>query len=201
MTPSDRNARVEVPKLRAFFALDFDPGVQEAMASCIPSLKCWLGPVGVRWVAPGNLHLTLRFLGNIDSASIPVLIHCVAAEVSEVAAFQGSLASPALFPSRRRPRVIAVGLKPRASFGGLADAVERGVIAAGFPNEPRPFRAHVTLGRLPQGRVDLPELPAPDFDSKLEQVEVMAHEVVLFRSDLRSTGPIYTQIARIHMKI
>jgi len=200
MTPSDRNVHAEVSKLRAFVALDFDSEVKEAMGACIASLSQRLEFVRVRWVASSNLHLTLRFLGDIDAVSIPFLIECVAAEVSEVEAFRGRLVSPALFPSKRRPRVIAVGLEPSASFRCLAAAVEHGVVTAGFPKEPRPFRAHVTLGRLPQGRVELPELEALEVGDGLDAVEVRAREVVLFRSDLRSTGPVYTQIARIQLR-
>jgi 2'-5' RNA ligase len=115
----------------------------------------------------------------------------VAAALGGVAPFRLELGGVQVFPPRR-PRVIALEVVPEAALAALAAAVERGVVAAGFAREERPFRAHLTLGRLrdralPDVAGVAPPPPAP-FD---------VAEVVLFRSDLEPRGARYTPLERM----
>jgi 2'-5' RNA ligase len=145
----------------------------------------------VRWVRPEALHVTLRFLGEIDAIATAPLAHRAAQELATLCPFALRLGPAELFPSPRRPRVVALGLEPTAPLVELAAAIERAVIAEGFPPEERPFRAHLTLGRV-KGRSfpSVAALAPPAAELKVEQA-------VLFRSELSPGGSRYTPLERV----
>jgi len=131
-------------------------------------------------------------------ARVPELVREVAAATRGAQRFALALGDVAAFPSARRPKVIAVGVGPEAPLAALAAAVERGVVAAGFPAEPRPFRPHLTLGRAHRGR--RPRLP--DLAGVTASVTAVSEawdvtETVLFRSDLTPGGARYAPLERI----
>ncbi len=179
-------------EVRAFFALDLPPPARDACAALASRLRRAPDGEGVRWTRPGAYHLTLRFLGNVDTASVPELAKCVADRVAGVAPFAVQLGAAGLFPSARRPRIVAVALEPEAPLAALAGAVEAGVIAAGLPPERRSFRAHLTLGRVRARRV-----PALDGAAVPGAPELPAREVVLYRSDPAPEGSAYTALEHI----
>jgi 2'-5' RNA ligase len=181
-------------EVRAFFAIDLDDAVREAAAGVARLLQRRPGGDGVRWVRPEALHVTLRFLGNVETSRLPALVECVAREVDPLAPFASGLGMPRLFPTVRRPRVVVLELVPEEPIAGLAGAVERGVVAAGFESEDRPFRAHLTLGRVRQRRFPATEgLAAPEAD------EFQVREAVLFRSELHPSGARYTPLERLSL--
>jgi 2'-5' RNA ligase len=177
--------------VRAFIALDLPEPARRAAAEVSRALRALPRADAVRWVRPELLHVTLRFLGDVETQRLGPLVECVGAELAEVSPFALELGGVQVFPPRR-PRVVALHLHPEETLGALAAAVERGAVTAGFPAEERPFRAHLTLGRV-RGRrgphtagVGSPP-PAP-WD---------VAETVLFRSRLGSDGPRYTPLERI----
>ena len=171
--------------------------MRRAAATLARELQGLPGGDRVRWVRPESLHVTLRFLGATDPDLVPELVSRVGEQVASLAAFRLQLGAPQLFPSPRRPRVVALELRPLAPLAALAAAVERGVVEAGFAPEERPFRAHLTLGRLKDSRARALDVTVPD-TTPGEALDVM--EAVLFRSDLpRSKGSHvrYTPLARL----
>lgn len=181
-------------RIRAFFAVELDAATREAAGARTRVLRERPGGDGVRWVREESLHVTLRFLGNIDPARIPDLVHAVSAETAGVAAFRLCVGAARLFPSERRPRVVALDLEPLAPLEALAGAVERGVAVAGFAPEERPFQAHLTLGRVRQRSARRLDVTAPD-TAGCEACDVT--EVVLFRSELERSGARYTPLERV----
>jgi 2'-5' RNA ligase len=122
---------------------------------------------------------------------VEVVAHHVGREAAGCAPFAMTLGCARTFPTPRRPRVVTVDLGPAGPLGELAAAVERGVVAAGFAHEERPFRAHLTLGRLRSGRApDLGDAPAVGASSAVS-------EIVLFQSHLGSGGSRYASLARM----
>jgi len=187
-----REARASaVERLRAFFALALEPDPRRVAAACVDRLRRAPGGRAVRWVREENLHVTLRFLGDIEAARVADLLSHVRAETAPLAPFALGLAGPCWFPSARRPRVVAMALTPQAPVAALAAAVERGVVAAGAPPEPRPFHAHVTLGRVSGSAARALDVTASDTAS-VETWDVT--QAVLYCSDLRPTGAKYTPL-------
>jgi 2'-5' RNA ligase len=178
--------------IRAFVAVDLDAEARRAAADWLSRLRAGPDAAAVRWVRAEALHVTLRFLGNVAAGRIQAIARAVGAEVARIAPFELALGPPKLFPSPRRPRVVALALEPEAPVAALAAAVERGVAAEGFEPEARRFRAHLTLGRIPGARA--PALPAA---ADAPRVRLRVGEVVLFRSELSPSGSRYTPLERM----
>jgi 2'-5' RNA ligase len=173
--------------IRAFFALEPDATTRRLLAGHADGMRDqpWAGEV--RWVPPENIHLTLRFLGDIPEDATDELVEVVASATRCRRAFEIELRDTLLLPSRRRPRVIAVGVAPSEPLDALAVEIETAVVAQGLAPEQRSFRAHVTLGRLrrspraPLGTLAPPPLAAFDVE-----------HFVLLRSRLRERGAEYS---------
>ena len=103
----------------------------------------------VAWVAPGNLHLTLKFLGQVDEARLATIAAALEGAVAGAVAFDAAVVGLGAFPTATRPRVIWAGLSEGApALSGVAARVDAALGALGFPPEARPFSPHVTLGRV-----------------------------------------------------
>jgi 2'-5' RNA ligase len=133
------------------------------------------------------LHLTLRFLGWTDPATVDGLRAPLAAAAAACPKFAMRLRGLGTFPEQGRPRILWVGLEVPREALLLQEACERIAVRAGFEPEPRPFRPHLTLGRWRDGG-RRPVLPDADLG------EGVVERLVLFRSDLRPAGAIYTPI-------
>ena len=176
-----------------FFAIELDDGARQAAADLARRLAGARGGDGVRWVRPEALHVTLRFLGEIDAARAAPLARRASEELAALRPFALRLGPAELFPSPRRPRVVALGLAPAAPLAELAAAVGRACVAEGFPREERPFRAHLTLGRIRGASFPaVAALAAP-------AAELAVDEVVLFRSELSPAGSRYTPLGRARL--
>jgi len=185
--------------LRLFVAINLDPSLKAPLADIQGKLKTAEAPV--RWVKPEQLHLTLKFLGEVAEATLPALRDALGRCLAEVCAFPLSLSRLGTFPSRGTPRVIWVGV----SEGGqevekLRGRVEEALYPLGFPREDRPFHPHLTLGRVKGVRHLQPLL------DHLHSMEVkgfgrmQVQFIDLMRSELHPHGAIYTLIHRVTLK-
>jgi 2'-5' RNA ligase len=181
--------------VRAFFAVALPEEAREAAAQLAGRLRGSERGEGVRWVRPEGYHLTLRFLGNVAREAIGEIAERVTEQVAPLAPFAIHLAGALVFPSPRSPRVIALAVEPEATLVSLAEWVERGVVAAGLPAERRRFRAHLTLGRVRNRR-----FPSVGGEAAIDCPAFPVGEIVLFQSDLRRTGAVYTPLERIALR-
>ena len=135
--------------VRAFIAVDMSQEAREALADVISELQ-GTGISGVRWASSGGIHLTLKFLGDIESTQVDPTLEGIgrAAEASEP--FTLSISELGAFPGPNNPRVIWVGLKGDLEpLGNLQQRIDHEVQSAlGLPLETRPFTPHLTVGRL-----------------------------------------------------
>jgi 2'-5' RNA ligase len=181
---------------RLFIAVAISPEVRAELATAQQRLKP--GDFPVKWVAPESIHLTLHFLGETDVALLPQLSAALGAALREQSGMALRLDGAGAFPNLRRPSVIWAGV------GGATAELERAHAAAGaalaslgLPRETRPFRAHLTLGRARREAAPaaLERLGAairalPPLTPLSWEIE----RVALFRSELRPSGPLYTEI-------
>jgi 2'-5' RNA ligase len=178
--------------VRAFVALDLEPRVRQAMGELQSALRHRLA--GIRFVRPEGIHLTLRFLGETTPSQIERLRPALAEAAAACPPGEARLAGLGTFPERGSPRVLWLGLDIPPPFFELQEACERAARAVGFGREGRPFRAHLTLGRW-RDRAAQPELPDADLGAtRLESL-------VLFRSELRPDGAVYTPTHRFSLGI
>lgn len=173
--------------VRAFVALELDGGLREAIGELQARLRPRLG--GIRIVRPEGIHLTLRFLGATSPSQVDVLRRLLAAAAAVCPPADARAAGLGTFPERGSPRVLWLGLEVPPPVLDLQRACERAARAAGFGREARPFQAHLTLGRW-RDRAPRPELPPADLG------ETRLDGLVVFRSDLRPDGAVYTPLAR-----
>ncbi len=182
---------------RTFICLD----LPEALRLQVGALQRKLVGLGdeIRWVNPRNLHLTLRFLGEISRSQVETVCLAVRCAASRVEAFPIHLSGTGCFPSPRRPRAFWIGVSDASNLIRLFETIEAELVSAGFPREARPFSPHLTLGRV---RVDRSSstlgeaLGAAEFDAP----PFLVGEVVVMRSDLSSSGAVYTPIARLSLR-
>lgn len=146
----------------------------------------------VKWVEPENLHLTLKFLGMVDRESLPLISSALAraGAASAPAALEPSRVTA--FPEERAARVLAVELLDASgAVLNLQRAIERELAGVGVPAEERPFRTHLTLGRVKQGGVDsramLARVSPPPARWGVQHFE-------LLESRLGASGPTYTTL-------
>ena len=176
--------------IRAFIAIDLPPDVKAALGGVAAELGQGLPRGVVRWVRPEQMHLTLRFLGDTPAERLPALYAAMDAVAAGRAPFALRLTEPGCFPNARRPRVVWVGLGgDAAALAALVAALNAALSALGLPPEDKPFRAHLTLGRVKDERA------APDLSlsAAVPALAVPVAAIHLIESDLRPDGPVYTK--------
>jgi 2'-5' RNA ligase len=174
-------------QVRAFVALELEARLREAMAELQSRLRPRLGAIHL--VRPEGIHLTLRFLGSTTPQQADAMRPILAAAASACPPAEVPVSGLGTFPERGSPRVLWLGLEVPPAVHELQQACERAALAAGFGKEDRPFKSHLTLGRW-RDRAPRPDLPAVDLGT------TRLDTLVLFRSDLRPSGAVYTPLAR-----
>ena len=158
----------------------------------------------VKWVETGNIHLTLKFLGDINTEITGRITLALEKAARGTPPFDIEVSGPGVFPNMKRVQVIWIGLAGELEkLGLLQKRIEESLIPLGFPAETRPFTAHLTLARVrdyarPDDRLKLGQLIADtNFETKY-RINVNAFH--LMRSQLTREGPIYSKISTVTLK-
>ncbi len=182
-------------KLRVFVALALESDARVALTRAGAELRRAPWAEDVRWVPAASLHLTLRFLGDIEAGRVRELVDALRERLRGVRPFVFSLGSPSFFPTESRPRVIVARVTEEPRLAELAAAVEQAVVAAGHRVQDRRFRAHITLGRFRRaGRRSSRRVTLPC--AEMEETFVAVNDVVVFRSELGPGGARYSELGR-----
>lgn len=179
---------------RIFVALKIEPG--DTLLRCLSSLKSLLGGEKINWVDPSNIHLTLAFLGDTDDERIKTADLAVRETCRGFGSFTFRISGTGLFRNFRDPRVIWAGIQEGDRIMSLNKQIFRGLTDAGFKLEERPFRPHITLGRVKYLKdIRLLESAVEPFKNADFQ-EVYISDVILFESILKPSGPVYRPLGR-----
>jgi RNA 2',3'-cyclic 3'-phosphodiesterase len=175
--------------IRAFIAIEMPTAVR-AELSRLSDLLAGQTPAGsVRWVKPELIHLTLRFLGDTAVAKLPALSNALDTVAGQSVPFALQLGQLGCFPNPQRPRVIWVGLDgDKRPLLALKQALDAALVPLGWAVEQRPFQAHLTVGRVNDGR----SVTGLDWTTAVPPVGVAVTAVHLIESQLQRSGPIYT---------
>jgi len=183
------------PVIRIFFAIDMSASVRDTLGQFIGQLKKTAKSNSIRWSKPENLHITLQFMQEVRSEHLTGIVRCVKEELKAMSSKPSfRFGATHFFPSAYRPRVIVLDILPQEPLAELSRHIGRGITAMQYDIENRPFRAHLTLGRIKHPDMNL------DFVSKIklpEMNEIAIEEVVLFRSEPQENGSHYTELERI----
>lgn len=184
--------------MRTFVAIGLPERLREQLEALLGELRrCG---ADVRWVAPSSMHLTLKFLGEIqprDLSDIDEVLRKITASASPTRARLRGMGS---FPHLRRPRVIWIGLEPDGDrLAALHSSLQEALQEIGFPREKRGFRPHLTLGRVRSGRGKGSLVEAVESNAEVDLGYLQIDEVTLFESDLKPQGAIYTALGRYRL--
>ncbi len=176
--------------MRVFVAINPSSEERARLAEASRALRDADYPI--RWVAPENVHLTLKFLGEVAEAQLPGVCAAVDESAKGLGALEMAVRDFGAFPNLRRPQVVWAGLEASTALEALQSRVEGALADLGFPRERRAFRPHLTLGRA-QKRTRV-----SDFDGLEELVKGLSYDDVyrvggvdVMRSRLMPRGAIY----------
>ncbi len=179
--------------IRTFIAIE----LPEKIISSIGNVQERMSSHGfkIRWVRQENIHLTLKFLGNIKETDIEKVKNVIFQSVGEYSQIPLKAKGVGVFPGIKRPRVIWIGISGRINpLFELQKKLEEDLEEIGFPKEGRSFKAHLTIGRV-KNRMDPRKLgdTLKEF-SGFESEEFVADRIILFKSDLKPAGAVYTKL-------
>lgn len=185
--------------MRCFAAVELDSTLREAIATRLIA-RLPRDP-GVRWCTPQQLHVTLKFLGEIHEELLPRLCRVVGESAAGIEPFHLTLGDLGVFPSTRSPRVLWIAVQdPAAGCARWLAAADPRLSELGFERETRPYHPHVTLGRSrsPAGSrimLDIVRDPAAILGAGgLPTGRVRVEQVVLFESRLERSGAVYRPV-------
>jgi 2'-5' RNA ligase len=191
--------------LRAFIALEIPAKVQKDIYHATSSLRNGTGSL-IRWVPAENMHLTLKFLGDISPVNVEFLTQMIRTEADSHHSFDIHLTGLGSFPSPKRPRVIYIGIQAPAELEAFQHAVESAARRLGYESEDRSFSPHLTVGRVKHAlrisAIDQQKIRHALEETKIDSLgTARVDSVHLYKSDLKPTGSVYTKLFSAPLKI
>ena len=154
----------------------------------------------MRWVNPEKIHLTLKFFGNIEESRIDPIFKSIEEPIRNTLPFSLKVQGVGAFPNLKNPRVIWMGLVDgREILVSFQKQIETQFEEIGFQSEDRPFHPHLTLGRMKSSRGKEELVGRMERHKEEEFGDLQVERMVLFKSDLRPTGPIYTPLRELRL--
>jgi 2'-5' RNA ligase len=176
--------------MRTFIAIELPQEIRDYLKKIQENLK--ESGADVKWVAPQNIHLTLKFLGELDQQKLKEISHILEDVAKEKKSFSLELAGVGAFPDTNYPRVIWVGLAAgNEETKEIAELLEEKIACLGIAKEDRPFSAHLTLGRIRSGLNRIKLVQALNAWTQSETSQFRAQKITLFKSTLTPKGPVY----------
>ncbi|MFH2038931.1 MAG: RNA 2',3'-cyclic phosphodiesterase [Chloroflexota bacterium] len=187
-------------KIRSFVAIELPSTTQEEIIWRTTRLRELHPYPVIRWVKLGNIHLTLKFLGDITEKELAILANLIASEAAGEEPFSFSFSNLGIFPNIKRPRIIWIGIESPIRLIEFQRKIEDLTTNLGIPIDNKPFSPHITLGRFGKSNLMLnPGNLFTELDStivnSIDTVKITA--IKIFQSDLRPDGPVYSVIHNI----
>jgi len=184
--------------IRSFLAIEIPRTILKKIEEVQDDLKS--SRADVRWVSPEKIHLTLKFFGNIDESKIDPIVKSIEEPIRTTPPFSLKVRGVGAFPYLKNPRVIWMGLVDgKEVLVSFQKQLERELEKIGFEPEERAFHPHLTLGRMKtsKGREELTGRMERYTEEEFGNFQV--ERIVLFKSDLKPTGPIYTPLREMKL--
>ncbi len=184
--------------MRTFISVELTDEIRGKIAETIEKLRLTNTPV--KWVEEKNLHITMKFLGEVKESEVEKLIAIVEDNVKGISFFNVKYEGMGTFPASTSPRVVWIG----TSKGGeelkiIADSLEASLSKAGFKSEEREFTPHITIGRVKE-RKNIPELlKAIEKVKNSKFGEMLVDHISIMKSTLTPKGPIYEVVKKIKL--
>lgn len=184
-------------QLRAFIAIELPKNTLAAIEKQTARLRHLLGSDIIRWVPTQNMHLTLKFLGDIAASHVDFLKQLINREANSHPQFDLQLGGLGSFPSSRRPRILWIGIHAPTQLAALQEGIEAGTSQLGYDPEEKPFSPHLTIGRARKniGPLELQKIHGVLVQTQLGNIgSARIDSIHIIKSDLQPSGSIYTKI-------
>lgn len=186
--------------MRAFVAINLPDDLKRSIANATRTLQSC--GADVKWVTPANLHLTLMFLGDTPQASIKPMQQALEAALTGTHCAPVTLAGVGAFPNARHPKVVWIGLssKQEGYLQGLALATRNALVPLGAGPDDKPFKAHLTLGRVRSMKGADALVREMENLRDVEFGGFTVERVAFMQSDLQPAGPRYTEVFGVRLR-
>jgi RNA 2',3'-cyclic 3'-phosphodiesterase len=184
---------------RIFCAIELSAAVRSRIQQHVDRLRAAVPEFRASWSRVENIHLTVKFFGNVEQNMIPRIAGAALRAVNEFQPFDISIAGSGAFPKPSQPRVLWIGVEDHTGkLAELQRQFENECEAEGFQKEKRPFRPHLTIARIrkPEGARAAAEA---NQTLSFKPITLTVNELVVFRSEPSSTGSKYTTLSRQKM--
>lgn len=186
-----------MPKIRTFICIELAEKVRQRIADLQTDLKKYNAKI--RWVNPKSIHLTLKFLGDVDEHSINDIAYATETACQGISPISIGINQTGAFPNFRRPRVLWVGVdEPTGFLLQLAKNIEKELAELGYPKEKRKFSPHLTIGRI-KSLLGVECVTRELQDINFDAGRFDASEVVVMKSDLQPSRAVYTPLRKIKL--
>lgn len=184
--------------IRLFIAVEINEEIRKKLAAFQSVLKKSDADVG--WVAPENLHITLKFIGNIDEGQVGAIVTIIKETVTHIKPFDLDYTGVGVFPTEKNPRIVFADIVDIAGvLANLHEKLDNRLMALGVEHEDRKFVAHLTLGRI-RSRRNVTKLIEKLLTFRNVQFGAEnVTQIVLMKSDLSPNGPTYTQLHSVDL--
>ena len=183
--------------IRSFIAIDLPKLLHEQLKQVSDHLNDQLKGKPIRWVPIQNIHLTLKFLGDVSENNIPMIMKIIEVEANNAKPFEISVGGFGVFPNLTRPRVIWVGVEAPDELINLQRRIDTETARLGYAPDQRKFSPHLTLGRVSRN-ANPKDIRAVSEVLRKYKVGFLGaariNAVHLFRSDLTSKGAVYNNM-------
>jgi len=187
--------------MRVFIAIELPQAIKDSLNSIQEKLKT--SGADVKWVRPQNIHLTLKFLGEISEEQLAKIKTTLDNTAKDKKKFSIRISSLGAFPKINSPRVIWVGIdKGDREIQELAKALEERIEKIGIPKEDRSFSSHITIGRIRSNQARdklVATLKSLENHFKETPQELVVQRISLFKSTLTPQGPIYEVLKEVNL--
>ena len=183
-------------EIRSFIAIEIPETILQKFAIVTNLLPVGQSG-GIRWIHPSNIHLTLRFLGNISPNDLDGLGRILNGITIKHSVFKVTIQKVGAFPNRYSPRIVWVGVDPTPELLQIQDEIETQLTQMDYKSENRPFTPHVTIGRVSDHFKQVNPSLISEILARFQNEyfgSYFANEIKLFRSELRPTGAIYSTL-------
>ena len=181
---------------RIFTAIDISDQARGKVSAYIETLRREFSQIRVGWEKPEKLHLTLKFLGDINNEQLRNLAQAVEKTARQISDFKLRISDTGVFPSLRNARILWLGLKDETgNLQRLNEILESECEAFGFTREKRNFKAHLTIARLREPQKSR-ELAQKHLQNEFAATEFDASEIVIYESKLLPQGSVYSEVSK-----
>lgn len=180
---------------RIFCAVELPSDVRLRLHEHVRKLRAEIPDVAASWTRVENIHLTLKFFGDVNVDRISRISTAASRAAKEFTSFEISVGGTGVFPKPSRAQVLWMGVNdPSGRLLALQKGLEKEIAAVGFQKEDRAFRPHLTIARIrrPEGARQLADA---HLKTEFEPQEIKLNKLIVFRSELTSSGSKYTVIS------